>query len=123
MPNHHSAKRLVIIETPYTGDMHAQLDYAKACMKDSLLRGEAPIAGHLLYPQPGILDDQSPDEQELWLTSRLAWANAAHLSAVYVDRGISPGMEQGIAAALNAGVPVSFRNIEPFAEHIDETHL
>lgn len=121
MANPHSAKRLVIIETPDIEHNQASLDYTKACMQDSLLRGEAPLAGHLFYPEPSILNDQSPDERELWATSRQAWVNTADLSAVYTDRGISARMEQGITAALRAGVPVTFRNIEPLVELPDDT--
>ena len=37
------------------------MEYARACLRDSLLRGEAPIASHLLYTQPvASLDDSDP---------------------------------------------------------------
>ena len=41
--------RLVIIESPYAGDIEANVVSARACVRDSLSRGEAPIASHLLY--------------------------------------------------------------------------
>jgi hypothetical protein len=47
--------KLVIIESPYAGEVEANVAYARACMRDSLGHGEAPIASHLLYTQPGIL--------------------------------------------------------------------
>ena len=50
--------RRVILESPYAGDIERNVAYARAAMRDSLLRGEAPIASHLLYTQPGVLDDQ-----------------------------------------------------------------
>lgn len=34
-------------------------------MATSLKRGEAPIASHLLYTQPGILNDDIPDQRLL----------------------------------------------------------
>ena len=51
--------RLMIVESPYAGDMEANTEYARdACATlDSLMRGEAPIASHLLYTQPGILHE------------------------------------------------------------------
>ena len=52
--------RLVIVESPYAGDIETNVKYARRCVKDSLMRGEAPIASHLLYTQEGILDDTTP---------------------------------------------------------------
>ena len=40
--------RLVIVESPYAGDVEANEEYARQCVRDSLMRGEAPIASHLL---------------------------------------------------------------------------
>ena len=56
--------RLVIIESPYAGDIEKNVEYARACVRDSLSRGEAPIASHLLYTQPGILKDEIPSERQ-----------------------------------------------------------
>ena len=51
--------RLVIVESPYAGDIEANVAYARACLGDCLSRGEAPFACHLLYTQPGVLRDES----------------------------------------------------------------
>ena len=104
--------RLVIIESPYSGDVEANVRYARACVRDSLMRGEAPIASHLLYTQPGILNDDVHEERDHGIGAGLAWLRVADLSAVYTDLGISEGMKFGIAAAEDAGVPVQFRTIE-----------
>lgn len=103
--------RLVIVESPYAGDVEANVAYARRCVRDSLSRGEAPIASHLLYTQPGILDDGVPDERQRGIEAGLAWRTVAHASVVYVDLGISPGMEYAIIAAQDAGVPVEYRSI------------
>ena len=103
--------RLVIIESPYAGDVAANEAYARACVRDSLLRGEAPIASHLLYTQPGILDDTVPVERQHGIDAGLAWRRVADASVVYTDRGISKGMEYGIDAAMAAGIPVEYRSL------------
>lgn len=103
--------KLVIIESPYAGDVEANVEYARRCVRDSLSRGEAPIASHLLYTQPGILDDGEPAERQWGIDAGLAWRSVAHASVVYTDRGITKGMEYGIAAANAAGVPVVYRSI------------
>jgi hypothetical protein len=81
-----------IIESPYAGEVEANVAYARACMRDSLNRGEAPIASHLLYTQPGILLDAEPDERQWGIDAGLAWREVADLAAFYVDRGWSQGM-------------------------------
>lgn len=103
--------RLVILETPYAGDVEANLTYARACLRDCLLRGEAPIASHLLYTQPGVLDDKVPEERQLGIDAGLAWTTVAHASVVYTDRGITAGMEHGIEAARSVGLPVEMRSL------------
>jgi hypothetical protein len=103
--------KMVILESPYAGDVQKNVAYARACVRDSLLRGEAPIASHLLYTQPGILDDDEADERRLGIDAGLAWLRVAQASIVYTDRGISRGMRYGIAAANEAGVPVEYRTL------------
>jgi hypothetical protein len=107
-----TTQRLVILESPYAGNVEANVAYARACLRDSLMRGEAPIASHLLYTQPGVLDDDVPEERRQGIDAGLAWRRVAEASVVYVDRGVSPGMEYGIAAAQAAGLPVEMRRLE-----------
>ena len=103
--------RLVILESPFAGEVEENIEYARACVRDSLSRGEAPIASHLLYTQPGILNDDVPKERQWGIDAGLAWKAVAHASVVYADRGISRGMEYGIAAAEKAGIPVEIRSL------------
>jgi hypothetical protein len=103
--------KLVILESPYAGDVAANEAYARLCVRDSLARGEAPIASHLLYTQPTILDDTDPAERQWGIDAGLAWKTVAHGSVVYTDRGITRGMEYGIEAARAAGLPVEMRTL------------
>lgn len=103
--------RRVILESPFGGDVAANVAYARRCVRDSLSRGEAPIASHLLYTQPGILRDEYPQEREWGIEAGLAWLRMADASVVYTDRGISKGMQRGIDAAYAAGIPVERRSI------------
>lgn len=103
--------RRVIIESPYAGDVEANIAYALRCVRDSLERGEAPFASHLLYTQPGVLRDDIEVERWWGIEAGLEWMRSAEASIVYTDRGISSGMRHGIAAAQQAGVPVEYRSI------------
>jgi hypothetical protein len=82
----------IIIESPYAGMIERNVRYARACMRDSLGRGEAPIASHLIYTQEGILDDQILSERENGIRAGFAWWDVAELIAFYTDLGWSDGM-------------------------------
>lgn len=102
---------LVLLETPYAGDVALHERYARACMRDCLLRGEAPFASHLLYTQPGVLDDLVPDERALGIRAGLEWGAVAERTVVYTDLGISRGMQVGIERARAMGRPVDMRRL------------
>jgi len=103
--------KLVIIESPFAGDVERNILYARRCVKNSLERDEAPIASHLLYTQEGILDDTIPFERQKGIDAGLAWRAVAEGTVVYTDYGVTKGMEYGIAAALEADIPVVYRRI------------
>jgi hypothetical protein len=84
--------KLIVIESPFAGDIEANIAYARRALTDSLARNEAPMASHLLYTQPGVLDDDHPDERALGIEAGLLWAARADLTVFYTDRGWSPGM-------------------------------
>ena len=94
--------RFVIIESPYAGDVEANEAYARQCLLDCLRRGEAPFASHLLYTQHGVLDDLKQDERNLGIEAGLEIAKRADATVVYLDHGISQGMERGMSAARAA---------------------
>ena len=96
-----------IIESPYAGDTKRNIEYARLCIKDSLLRGESPIASHLLYTQ--VLDDTTPEERELGIEAGLAWMCVADLHVFYVDYGMSSGMEY---ARRMSKLPIEIRRMK-----------
>lgn len=102
---------LVVIESPYAGDVDKNLAYLRAAMSDCIKRGEAPFASHALYTQPGVLDDTIPEERALGILAGFWWATKAAKRAVYVDLGISEGMKRGIEHAKSIGQPVEMRSI------------
>ncbi len=91
----------VILESPYGSTDPAVVErntlYARAAMLDALKRGESPMASHLLYTQ--VLVDNDPDDRKLGIEAGLAWGPVADATVVYIDLGITSGMEKGIARA------------------------
>lgn len=104
--------RRVIIESPYAGDVARNEQYARAAMKDCLDRGEAPYASHLLYTQPGVLDDTNQDQRMLGIEAGLAWGDVADAVVVYTDLGISKGMMFGIERHIEHGRTIEYRRLQ-----------
>lgn len=101
-----------MIESHYAGDVAENLAYARRCVLDCLKRGEAPYASHLFFTQDGLLDDADPEQRRLGIEAGLAWGRSADLVAVYIDRGVSRGMREGISAARLRGAQVEFQSLE-----------
>lgn len=113
--------RRVIIESPYAGkgswwfprllNKWRNVIYARRCIRDSLIRGESPIAFHILHTQYGILRDIVPKERQLGIDAGMEWMRVADASVFYIDRGMSPGMLYGEQKAAEAKVAREYRRI------------
>ena len=110
--------RFVDIETPYSGNNEEEIRknilYARACVRDSLLRGEMPFASHLFYTQPGILDDNIPQEREMGINAgkKLIETLPNITTIVYQNLGISRGMQYGIDKAKQNGRNIEYRVLD-----------
>lgn len=109
--------KLVIIESPYAGDIEANVAYARAAMRDSLERGEYPIASHLLYTQPGILRDEVPEERQWGIDAGLAWRAVAEKAVFYIDRDWSGGMIAARCVYRKEGFPMEERSLRDSDGH------
>ena len=106
----------IFLESPYGSESDegvlANERYARNCIHDCLVNfDEAPFASHLLYTQPGVLDDRDPSERNRGIKAGFAWRLLAARTVVYVDLGISTGMKLGIADSRRSGIPVVFRSL------------
>lgn len=88
--------KLTILESPYAAATQEILDihiwYARSAMKQLLLEGYAPFASHLLYTQPGILDDNIQQERNQGILAGMLWSQHCSQVHMFIDLGISPGM-------------------------------
>lgn len=105
----------VILESPFKGDDWSKtkrnIKYARLCMRDCLMRNEAPYASHLLYTQENILDDKNPNERKLGIEAGFIWRQFAYKTVVYIDFGISSGMVYGIKDSEEKRIPVEYRTL------------
>lgn len=104
-------RQTVLVLSPYAGDVEGNLEYAKSCMQDSLSRGEAPFAPHLLYTQEGVLSDDIPEERDRGIDCSIEWGWRAQLIAAYIDHGISDGMQREMLQFAQEGRTVLLRSV------------
>lgn len=106
--------RTVIVESPFSGrsplERSTNIEFARRCIRDALRRGEAPFASHLLYAH--VLDDDRPEDRRLGMAAGLTIGGRLELTAVYMDRGISTGMADGIREAVARSRPIEFRTFD-----------
>lgn len=114
-PSSHGFVR-VQLESPFAPQhgrsIEDNLRYARLCMHDCLMRGEAPFASHLLYTQDEVLDDAIAEEREAGISAGFAYLQVAQRTVVYIDHGISNGMRQGIEYAKTHGIEVEYRLLD-----------
>jgi len=103
----------VVLETPYSGAVPLHLRYLRACMRDCLMRGEAPFASHHQYTAPGVLRDEIPSEREHGIRAGFAWRALAHKTVFYIDYGWSSGMLDGRESAAQLVQPFEVRLLGP----------
>lgn len=106
--------RRVFLCSPFAGDTRLNLSYLRQCIRDCISRDEAPFAAHAIYP--GALDDSDEHERSLGLQAGLTWLEKSDYVAVYVDLGISPGMNGEITEAQRLGLQVEIRTIPGFKD-------
>lgn len=100
---------IVIVESPFAGDMTSNRQYAIEACADCFRRGEIPFASHLLYSQ--ILDELKPEEREQGITAGYEFWPLATKVMFYTDLGMSSGMERARKRAQELGMPIEGRLI------------
>ena len=114
-----SKMKLVVIESPFAGNVEHNLAYVRAAMADCIRRGEAPYASHALFTQPGVLDDTKPEERTLGIEMGFMWGSKASCRVFYVDLGWSRGMKAALTKYRLEGLPYTFRVLgAPWSWHV-----
>ncbi len=90
--------RLVIIESPYQGDLERNRIYLDRCIRDCLARGESPYASHRMLTS--ALDDAKREEREAGIMAGFAWRRVAEATVIFADYGVSNGMLAGLEDAV-----------------------
>jgi hypothetical protein len=92
--------RRIYIASPFNGEtveeIRQNIIYGRLAMLDSLARGEAPYLSHLLYTQVWA---ETPELRERGLAAGDAWRVVCEGVALYVDLGLTSGMQRAKAYA------------------------
>lgn len=86
-----TALKRVFLASPFAGEIERNQIYLERALADSFARGEAPLAPHHSYPY--VLADSDPAERALGMSAGAAWMSVATTLVVYVDYGVSRGMQ------------------------------
>jgi len=116
-------RRPVVVESPFAGDIHKNVAYARRCMRDSVSRGEAPFLPHLLYTQRVDGDGWAAEKKDSsdpghWVSRRVglemaeAWRAVADATILYLDLGKTSGMALAETEALASGQKVEYRYLD-----------
>lgn len=109
MNEHEKTTPLVVVESPYAGEVQDNLEYLQLCLRDCVDRGESPYASHLMLT--GCLDDTVPEERALGIEMGMAVARKANLRVFYIDRGWSRGMQAAKRLYDREGLRYNIRSI------------
>lgn len=117
-------RRTVVVESPYMGEGSTEeeivantarnIRYLRACLRDCVVNyNESPYASHAILTQPGVLDDNNPEERALGIAAGFELRHIVEATVVYTDLGISRGMRYGIEDAEAKNRPYEYRTLGP----------
>lgn len=105
--------KFAIVESPYAGEVKRNILYARALYRYCLEQGWAPFASHLNYTQPGVLNDDVPEERTLGIEAGQEIADRADIRVFGMDFGMSRGMQYGLERAEAIDQPIHKIHLGP----------
>jgi hypothetical protein len=105
--------KLVCIESPWAGlgGGEKAASYLRDCIRDSISRGEFPIASHAIWCVAGGISDSVEANRFRGMSAGMKFIEVCDLVAVYTDHGISQGMRRAIDYAGVCGKPIVARRV------------
>lgn len=116
-------KRL-IVESPFkateTYSVEENIAFARKVCRHALLLGYSPYASHLFFTQPGLLDDDLPNERRLGIDAGLVWSVGVGdvWFALRSDEKLSVGMTYAANRHRMREAKVQFRIYSPEGEFL-----
>ena len=99
--------KLIVIESPFAGEVDRNLLYLDYAIRNALARGESPYASHKMFTT--ALDDDDPVQRKRGIEAGLAWRRNADARVFYVDLRWSTGMIAARKLYDDEGLPYTMR--------------
>lgn len=128
------SNKIVLIESPYSGDIPRNIAYAQRCMYDSRMRGEITLATHLLWtqhhlaPQHFVSDYDEKYEvpncgrdvslQQICALREMIQREGGKV-VFYIDYGYSSGMTHGLEHCKRNNIPYEERRLNKLDKDIE----
>jgi hypothetical protein len=106
---------LTLVCSPFTlGNADANIEYARKAMRHSFFMDEVPIATHLLWPQ--VMSNIGGERVQTSQGTDVLLSKCERV-VLYVDRGLSQGMEREWHLAKKLRKQILFRSISKWDIH------
>jgi hypothetical protein len=113
---------VVVLESPYSGDIPLHVVYGQRVMTDSRSRGEIVIMPHMLWTQHHLAPHSYVDDwdekyevpnggREVSLEQIKVLRERADKVIFYTDYGMSSGMQHGLDHCKERNIPYEMRTI------------
>jgi hypothetical protein len=112
---------MVMLETPYSGNVDRNLRYLMLCGFDAYARGEMPVATHaFMTTHPAALHYYVSDYAKEWdvysreeaIARGQVLRRRCDLTVVYADLGMSTGMKAAVHYCQQHGLPYEVRHLD-----------
>jgi hypothetical protein len=116
-------RRLLVIESPYAGDVAANVQFCENVCRYAVEQGYAPLASHLFYTR--FLDDAVPEQRADGIECGLAWASASAADIWFCLRPgeqLSKGMEYARHRYIVQGRAFVFKRFSQDGQFIADGH-
>jgi len=101
--------KLIVIESPFAGEVERNLLYLDYAIRDAIERGESPYASHRMLTS--ALDDTDAAQRAIGIEAGLAWRMRADDRVFYIDLGWSKGMEAAVHRYDGEGYSYTVRKL------------
>lgn len=125
-----SSPIVVVLESPFSGDIPVHVAYAQRAMTHARSKGEVVIAPHLMWTQhhkcpDHFVSDYDPKYQvenggrDAALKQIHELRRRVNVVVFYIDYGYSSGMKDGLEQCKRDGIPMEERCIGNLEEDVE----
>jgi hypothetical protein len=108
-------RRRVVVLCPYRTSAASQHFndeiYYRACLRDSIEAGEAPLAAPILYLASGVLSTETLSNIDLSSEIAQSWYLTADACIVYTDHDLTLEMESIISKLQKENITIEYRKL------------